>query len=189
MGDHLGDQIGDRVRTPPPAVSKDAGRRPHRGIRWYPRLACPQAGKHIGAGRVVNPSIVALCSPSLPPRLIFNLSHTFDMLLPATYAFIPLFSCLTCRRVADLRKPARGWREWRPCRFSRTVEITTMRPREKSLENGWLFLLHPTLGRVIFELSPGNRKPHQIPRPARAMSVEWSPLCATPTPSPKTTAR
>lgn len=53
MGDHIGGQLGDPVRTPPPMVEKEAAQTACRGIRWYPRLACPHAGRHIGAGRVV----------------------------------------------------------------------------------------------------------------------------------------
>ncbi len=48
-GDHDGVHTGDHVRTPPLGDSEDAGQRCCGGIRWYPRLACPQAGEHIGA--------------------------------------------------------------------------------------------------------------------------------------------
>ena len=49
-GDHVGDQVGDPVRSPPPPAGEDAGQRVCTGIRWYPRLAWPQAGRHIGTG-------------------------------------------------------------------------------------------------------------------------------------------
>ena len=74
-------------------------------------------------------------------------------------------------RLADLRESARqpaGIVTVRTAFYSPTM--TAARPREKSLVNGWRFLLHTARRRVIIELSPGDRKPHRIPRPARAMS-------------------
>jgi hypothetical protein len=74
-GDHVGVHTGDQVRAPPPAPGEAAAHRGCRGIRWYPRLACPQAGRHIGAGCVVNPITVRPWSPcssvSPSPSLTF----------------------------------------------------------------------------------------------------------------------
>lgn len=68
MGDHLGVHLGDPVRTPPPSGGDDAGQGARRGIRWYPRLACPQAGEHIGAGSWSTPK--ASCHP-FPSSALF----------------------------------------------------------------------------------------------------------------------
>ena len=55
-GGHSGVHTADQVRGPPSAACRGAGHRRRRGIRWYPRLACPQGGRYIGAGRAVAAS-------------------------------------------------------------------------------------------------------------------------------------
>jgi len=127
--------------------------------------------------------------PCLPHFRFF--SHLFHIPLSFFYYLIllPSFSLHLCSRrcrsharwpargrVADLRESAAGMAGILTVRTaSYSPTMTAERSREKSLVNGRCFVLRAARRRVIIELSPGNRKPHRIPRPARAMSVERGP--------------
>jgi len=110
IGDHMVDQVGDPVRTPPPPVGEDTGQWPCEGIRWYPRLACPQAGGHIGAGSRSRPSSRALLfrprsttspTPSFPLVPVLSRAVSFPHFPPA---FLPFRGFGGFTRVVDLRE-------------------------------------------------------------------------------------
>lgn len=54
-GDHDGVPMGDHVSGPAPTPPEAAAHRGGKGIHWCPRLAWPQAGRHIGAGCAARP--------------------------------------------------------------------------------------------------------------------------------------
>jgi hypothetical protein len=69
-GDQGGVHTGDHVRRPPSTRGEGTAHWGCRGIRWYPRLACPQAGRHIGRGCVANLSCRPIRSPALLAHLV-----------------------------------------------------------------------------------------------------------------------
>lgn len=108
-GDHDGVHTGDHVRGPSPAPREAAAHRGCKGIRWYPRLACPQAGRHIGADCVASACPAAARSPPLSfsaPRHLTSLICLFYFLLPIlarALGLVPPFPSA----VAGMRGPGR----------------------------------------------------------------------------------
>jgi hypothetical protein len=91
-GDHLVDEVGGPVRNPPPVSSEDTGHSRCQGIRWYPRLACPQGGEHIGGAGGQMDSVVRLRSVS---AMRHYLMFAFSSNCSTFYSFLFISCCLS----------------------------------------------------------------------------------------------
>jgi hypothetical protein len=113
------------------------------------------------SGRAAGPAFpfARLAHLTIAAYLLRSSSSSFSY-----YVAHPSFSF--CRPALSSRP--RGIVTVRTAFYSPTMAAA--RTREKSLVNGRRFVLRAARRRVIIELSPGNRKRHRIPRPARAMS-------------------